>query len=82
MSLDDAMREVYKETYAKQGRGYTDEEFERACDAASEGSVVEIFEKHVRGRDPIDFDRYLGYAGPVLAPRGNAAAVGKAGFWG
>jgi len=67
-SLDDAMRTVYRETY-KAGRGFTDEEFERACSEASRGSTDEIFVKHVRGAQEIDFSRFLGYAGLALQPR-------------
>src|SRR5208283_5298145 len=35
-TLDDAMRKVYRETY-KEGRGFTDEEFESACYRSSGG---------------------------------------------
>ncbi|MGH2638473.1 MAG: M61 family metallopeptidase, partial [Rhabdochlamydiaceae bacterium] len=31
-TLDDAIRELYHETYLKEHRGYTDEEFERICE--------------------------------------------------
>jgi predicted metalloprotease with PDZ domain len=68
-TLDDAMRKVYRETYKEKGRGYTDEEFERACSAVSLGETDEIFAKHVRGREEVDFQRYLGYAGLALEPR-------------
>ena len=62
------MRTVYRETY-KAGRGFTDEEFERACSEASRGSTDEIFMRHVRGAQEIDFGRFLGYAGLTLQPR-------------
>ena len=68
-TLDDAMRKVYRETYKEKGRGYTDEEFERACSEVSRGETDEIFAKHVRGRKEVDFQRYLGYAGLALEPR-------------
>ncbi|MDA4123419.1 MAG: PDZ domain-containing protein, partial [Thaumarchaeota archaeon] len=68
-SLDDVMKKVYTETYVKEGRGFTDAEFEHACGAISGESVKAIFDDNVRGRKPIDFERYLGYAGLGLAPR-------------
>ncbi len=73
-SLDDAMRKVYAETYGKDGRGYTDLDFERACEAISGESVKDIFENHVRGREPVDIRRHLGYAGLTLAPRASSGS--------
>jgi predicted metalloprotease with PDZ domain len=68
-NLDDAMRKVYAETYLKDGRGYSDEEFERACLSLGGEEAKVIFESRVRGREEVDFDRYLGYAGLRLAPK-------------
>lgn len=68
LSLDDIMRKVYRETY-KQGRAYTDEEFERACNQVAGSDLSGIFEKRVRGRERVDFNRYLGYAGLRLVPK-------------
>jgi predicted metalloprotease with PDZ domain len=69
-NLDDVMRKMYTDTYVKENRGYTDEEFERACESiAGEGAVREIFEARVRGRKRIDFDRYLDYAALKLEPK-------------
>jgi predicted metalloprotease with PDZ domain len=70
-SLDDAMRKVYTETYLKAGSGYTELEFERACEAVGGEGVSGIFEKHVRGREPVDVPLHLGYAGLTLVPRSN-----------
>ncbi len=67
-SLDDVMRSVYQSTY-KEGRGFTDEEFETACSEASQGSTEEIFARHVRAKEDIDFQRFLGYAGLALQPK-------------
>ena len=78
-SLDDVMRGVYQSTY-KQGRGFTDEEFERACSDASQGTTDEIFAKHVKSREEIDFQRFLGYAGLELQPK--SAAAEREGFLG
>jgi predicted metalloprotease with PDZ domain len=68
-TLDYAMRTVYWETYMREGRGFTDEEFRRACGEASKGQTDEIFNKYVHGREQVDYDRYLGYAGLQLAPK-------------
>jgi predicted metalloprotease with PDZ domain len=67
-NLDEVLRRIYRGTY-KEGRGFTDEEFELACSEVSHGSTDEIFSRYVRGRDEIDFQRYLGYAGLTLQPK-------------
>ena len=69
-SLDDAMRRVYASTYLKEGRGYTDEEFEEACVALGGEEAKRVFDSRVRGREEVEFDRYLGYAGLKLGPKG------------
>ena len=69
-TLDDVMRRVYARTYLKEGRGYSDQEFEEACVAlGGEGSKA-VYDSRVRGREDIDFDRYLGYAGLKLGAKG------------
>lgn len=40
-ALDDVMRRVYSETY-KAGRGFTDDEFERACTEVSGGAAEDL----------------------------------------
>jgi predicted metalloprotease with PDZ domain len=72
-SLDDAMRQVYKETYAADGSGFTDGQFRKACSDASNGQTEATFESYVSGKKPIDWDRYLGYAGLKLVPRTSPA---------
>ncbi|MDG6899423.1 MAG: M61 family metallopeptidase [Nitrososphaerota archaeon] len=79
-TLDDLMRNVYRRTYVEEGRGYTDEEFEAAAVEVGGSSVRSIFGARVKGREPIDFDRYLGYAGLKLAPKD--AAQKEEGFLG
>ncbi len=69
-SLDDVMRGVYEETYSKDGRGYTDDEFEAATvRLGGEDGLKEIFGSRVKGREEVDFDKYLGYAGLRLEPK-------------
>lgn len=69
-SLDDVMRKAYNDTYLKENRGYTDEEFEAACVAIGGTAVEEAFDKRVRGRQEVDWDKYLGYAGLKLGVKG------------
>jgi predicted metalloprotease with PDZ domain len=69
-SLDDVMKRVYEETFVKEGRGYSDEEFEATTLALGGGEgLEEIFESRVKGRKDVDFERYLGYAGLKLGPK-------------
>jgi predicted metalloprotease with PDZ domain len=69
-SLDDVMRRIYEQTYVKEGRGYTEEEFETtAVEVGGKQDVEEVFESRVRGREDVDFDRYLGYVGLKLEPK-------------
>jgi predicted metalloprotease with PDZ domain len=79
-SLDDVMREVYRETY-KQGRGYTDAEFERACSEVAGSDLSQIFEERVRGRKRVDFGKYFSYAGLELTPKAKDP-VSERGFLG
>ena len=62
-TLDEVMKKVYAETFLKEKRGYTGEEFESACMALGGTAVKRVFDSRVRGREDVDFDRYLAYAG-------------------
>ncbi len=69
-NLDDAMRRTYRDTFLAEGRGFTDQEFEKICSEVSGSrSVREIFEQRVVGRMDVDYDKYLGYAGLKLVPK-------------
>ncbi len=69
-TFDDVMKKVYRDTYKRENRGYTDEEFERVCnEVAGTNLSEEIFERRVRGRERVDFDKYLSYAGLKLGPK-------------
>ncbi len=69
-SLDLVMRNMYKETYARENRGYSDEEFESMCNKVAGRSLShEIFDRRVHGREGIDIQHYLDYAGLRLAPK-------------
>ena len=67
-SLDDVMRALYR-TYAKEkGRGFTDAEFRRTCEETAGMPLPEIFDRYVATTAPIDWPKYLGYAGLELEP--------------
>lgn len=68
-TLDDVMRKVYKETYLSSGSGYTDEQFEDACVEFGGRDAEEVFEKRVKGREALDYSRYLSFAGLTLVPK-------------
>jgi predicted metalloprotease with PDZ domain len=68
-SLDTVMRALYENYYRKLGRGWTDEEFRRACEQVAGTGLSEIFEYASTTR-AIDYAKHLAYAGLQLeAPR-------------
>ncbi len=69
-SLDDALRTLYNDSYLKENRGYKDGELEKICfDLTGDRAVKEIFDSRVRGRNDVDYDNYLAYAGLKLTPK-------------
>jgi predicted metalloprotease with PDZ domain len=54
-SLDDVMRLLYKKYYKELGRGYTDEEFQYACEEIAGKSLNEFFSQYVSGIDTPDY---------------------------
>lgn len=69
-TLDDALRILYNQSFVKDNRGYTNEELEAICiEIAGRTPVKQIFDSRVRGREAVDFDRFLGYAGLRLGPK-------------
>jgi predicted metalloprotease with PDZ domain len=71
-SLDDVMRALYNDFY-KKNRNYTSEDFQRVAEAAAGGSLEEFFRRYVRGRDELDYDAPLAWAGLRLDTRSDAA---------
>ncbi|PHN02105.1 M61 family metallopeptidase [Flavilitoribacter nigricans] len=61
-SLDDVMRSLYFDIYKKEGRGYTEEEFRAICEKTAGVPLHEFF-SYVYSVQPIDYAKYLGYAG-------------------
>ena len=61
-SLDDVMRALY-EDFAKKGRNFTSEDFQRAAERAAGGGLEDFFRRNVRGRGELDYDAALAAAG-------------------
>jgi len=64
--LDDVLKAMYDEYYKKHNRGFTDGEFRAMAEKIAEKSLDEIYTKYINGTEPIDFNKYLGYAGLCL----------------
>lgn len=64
-SLDDVMRFMYREYYQKHKRGFTDAEFQSACEQMAGKSLAAEFD-YVYTTQPINYNQYLGYAGLEL----------------
>lgn len=63
-SLDDVYRTLY-ENYPP-GSGYTNTDFIALCEKYSSRSLRNLFNDYLYGTKPIDWEKYLGYAGLVL----------------
>jgi predicted metalloprotease with PDZ domain len=61
-SLDDVMRLLYWQYYNKLQRGFTDAEFQQACEAVSGISLSPEFE-YIYTTKELDYTTYLSYAG-------------------
>ena len=66
-NLDDVMRALYRQYYLERKRGFTDEEFQQACEKAAGASLEEIFTYASTVKEP-DYAKYLGYAGLSIDP--------------
>lgn len=71
-SLDDVMRALYNDFF-KRGRNYTPEDFRRTAERAAGGSLEEFFRRYVRGREELDYDAALAWAGLRLDTASDAA---------
>ena len=71
-SLDDVMRALY-EDFARKNRNYTPGDFQRAAERAAGGSLEEFFRRYVRGREELDYDAALAWAGLRLDTASNKA---------
>ena len=66
-SLDDVMRQLYRETY-RRGRGFTGDQWWHAVSQAAGGkSFADFNARYIDGRDPFPWDSVLPLAGMRLA---------------
>lgn len=61
-SLDDVMKFLYKKYYQSLKRGFTDTEFQQACESFAGKPLTELFE-YVTTVKPVNYPKYLAYAG-------------------
>lgn len=61
-SLDDVMRAMYAKNM-RENKGFTDAEFKKMVEDVSGKNFTEFWKKYVDGTDPIEYAKYLGYAG-------------------
>ncbi|MFY8024807.1 MAG: hypothetical protein ACOVNO_05630 [Sediminibacterium sp.] len=64
-SLDHVMRVMYKTYYQQLQRGFTDAEFQAACEQMAGKSLAFEFE-YISTTKELDYQKYLGYAGLTL----------------
>ena len=65
-SLDDVMRFLYNRYYKEFRRGFTDAEFQNACETVAGVSLAPEFEYANTTRE-IDYEKYLSYAGLIIS---------------
>jgi predicted metalloprotease with PDZ domain len=61
-SLDDVMRTLYQVYYKDKKRGFTDQEFQVACEKAAGCSLKDFFD-YIYTTNTVDYAKYLGFAG-------------------
>jgi len=62
-SLDDVMKYMYDTYYKQKKRGYTDVEFKQAFEKFAGKNLDDFYNNYIYGLTPIDYNKYLGYAG-------------------
>ena len=62
-SLNDVMKYMYNTYYKEKKRGYTDEEFKQGLEKFAGKSLDDFYNKYIYGLTPLDYNKYLGYAG-------------------
>ncbi|RSK41123.1 M61 family metallopeptidase [Hymenobacter perfusus] len=65
--LDDVMRYLYDQYYKKQGRGFTDEEYQDAVAKVAGRRFDDFFRRYVYGTETLPYEQALGYVGLKLA---------------
>lgn len=65
-SLDGVFQYLWTEYYQKKKRGFTDEEFKKAVEKVAGHQMDDFFRQNIYGTQPIDYNRFFGYAGLKL----------------
>lgn len=65
-SLDDVMKYMYDTYYKIKKRGYTDAEFKQGLEKFAGRSLDEFYKSYIYGLTPLNYNKYLGYAGYKL----------------
>ncbi len=65
-SLDDVMRYMYNTYYKQNKRGYTDAEFKQGFEKFAGNNLDDFYRNYIYGLTPLDYNKYLGYAGYKL----------------
>lgn len=65
-NLDDVMKTLYQEYYKKLGRGFSDEEFQKAAESVAGRNLNDFFQKYVFGTEPIPYNSFLEAVGMQL----------------
>jgi predicted metalloprotease with PDZ domain len=73
-SLDDVMRLLYWQYYKKLQRGFTDAEFQQACETVAGISLSPLFE-YVYTTKELDYNKYLAYAGLTTHTENNGQKI-------
>jgi predicted metalloprotease with PDZ domain len=58
-NLDDVMKGLYQEYYKKQGRGFTDEEFQKTVELVAGKPLGDFFQKYIFGTEAIPYNSYF-----------------------
>ncbi|HRI26295.1 MAG TPA: hypothetical protein PLZ45_16575, partial [Ferruginibacter sp.] len=69
-SLDDVMRLLYRKYYQQLQRGFTDAEFQQACEETAGISMTALFE-YIYTTKELDYTTYIGYAGLTVSSETN-----------
>jgi predicted metalloprotease with PDZ domain len=62
-SLDNVMKYMYDTYYKQKKRGYTDNEFKQGLEKFAGKSLDEFYKNYLYGLTPLDYNKYLAYAG-------------------
>ena len=65
-NLDDVMKGLYQEYYKKQGRGFTDEEFQRMVELIAGKPMGDFFQKYIFGTETIPYNTFFETVGLQL----------------